>query len=70
MLHRGRTLAAIAVSSALKACDSTLSVRARDNRSFVGRFIVDPEKRLEIIAPDLAGFKVSPRTSRSVILGP
>lgn len=23
-----------------------------------GRFIVDPEKRLEIIAPDLDGFKV------------
>lgn len=27
-------------------------------RWLTGRFIVDPEKRLEIIAPDLDGFKV------------
>ena len=27
-------------------------------RCLTGRFIVDPEKRLEIVAPDLEGFKV------------
>eukprot|EP00752_Nemacystus_decipiens_P009729 g8689.t1 len=31
-----------------------------------GRFIVDPEKRLEIIAPDLEGFKLKPYVSKAV----
>lgn len=29
------------------------------HRGSTGRFIVDPEMRLEIVAPDLAGFKVN-----------
>ncbi|CAM9958708.1 unnamed protein product [Pylaiella littoralis] len=31
-----------------------------------GRFIADPEKRLEIIAPDLDGFKLKPYVSKAV----
>ncbi|CAM9608196.1 unnamed protein product [Ectocarpus sp. 13 AM-2016] len=34
--------------------------------SRAGRFIVDPEKRLEIIAPDLDGFKLKPYVSKAV----
>ena len=34
-----------------------------------GRFIVDPKKRLQLIVPDLEGFKVSLRNIQSTVFG-